>query len=182
MRRLAVAGTLAGAMIIAVPLALAAHIVDGFISTPMGAQAVTTPQLRVESPTTIFKTGERIPVKVAYRDFDWQKQRCGPAGPCLGESSQELSEGGLVRGHIHVYFQRMTGKFPEVGSNSFCVPEDVTLDGTGGGVVEGTCPAVSQPGLYRVSAEFQSQSHVAILKARAQDMPTTDNLTVRAMP
>lgn len=182
MRRFAVAGALVAAMIIAAPLALASHIVDGFIGTPMGAQAVVTPQLRVEAPKAVFKIGQRIPVRVAYRDFDWQRQRCSPPGGCLGETPQELSDDGLVKGHIHVYFQRVTGDFPDVGSDSFCVPENVTPDGFGGGVLEGTCPAVSTPGLYRVSAEFQSQSHVAILKARPQDMPTTDTLIVRAMP
>lgn len=164
-------------MIAAVPRALGA-----FIGTPMGDPAVATPQLRVVLPDQTVKVGEPIPVKVAYRDFDLRPElRCIPAGPCAGSTPQTLNDG-LVQGHIHVYLQRVTGDgFPATLAVSFCIPSNITTTGTGDGVVTGNCPPVTERGVYRVSAEFQSNSHIAILKVGPQDVPTSDNRDIRAI-
>jgi hypothetical protein len=48
-------------------------------------------------------------------------------------------------------------------------------------VVLGNCPPVTERGVYRVSAEFRSNSHIAILKVGPQDVPTSDNRDIRAI-
>jgi hypothetical protein len=46
------------------------------------------------------------------------------------------------------------------------------------GVAEGSCPAPA-PGLYRLSVEMQSNSHVSILKNGPQAVPSSDTRIVR---
>lgn len=155
-----------------------------FLSSPMGTQPDVTPQLRIVGPAEPFDTDAPIKVQIAYRDFDLEPQlRCGPAGPCTG-TSEQATINGYDQGHIHVYFQFVNDDpqgFDAVASDSFCIPAIVERDGFNG-VVSGICPALSKKGLYRMSAEFQSNSHVSALKAtnHPQDAPTSDTVLVRA--
>jgi hypothetical protein len=164
-------------MAAAVTLIAAAVAYGAFLSGPIGTQPDVTPQLRIEQPRFPFKADQPIPVKVAYQDFDLRPElRCNPAGPCTGSTPQTVVEG-RDQGHIHVYFQRqlLDGSFANVDSDSFCIPAVVVRNGYNG-TVSGTCPALGVKGLYRVSAEFQSNSHVSALKAtnKPQDVPTSD--------
>jgi hypothetical protein len=170
-RRLIVALLAAGLGAVIVPLALGA-----FLYTDMGNQPVRTPELRILEPTGVVHPGEPIPVRVAFTDFDFRPDlRCGPAGPCTGSEPQTLGPGGVAQGHIHVYIQKGTG-LGDPDSVSFCIPPTAVE-----GVAVGTCPAIAERGKYRVSAEFQSNSHVSVLKGanRPQDAPTSDAVVIR---
>lgn len=169
--------------LLAAALTLAAVVVafGAFLPGSIGQQPNVTPQLRVVSPSVPFDAGSPVHVEVAYQNFDLQPGlRCNPAGPCTGSSPQTVTDG-FAQGHVHVYLQRVTGQFPNVDSDSFCIPTNVTRNGFNG-TVEGNCPAVNVTGVYRISAEFQSNSHVNALKAenRPQDVPTSDDKEVRA--
>lgn len=173
------------AIVMALCLTCAAVAFGAFLGGPIGDQPTVTPQLRVVSPLLIH-TNQPITVKIAYKDFDLEPQlRCGPAGPCTGSLPQTVTADGHDIGHIHVYLQKVTGQFAtQADSDSFCIPADVTLGADPySGTVTGTCPAVTDKGLYRVAAEFQSNSHVSALKAtnKPQDMPTTDNVYALAI-
>src|SRR4051812_49604331 len=87
-------------------LSLAAVAYAAFIAGPIGEHPTVTPRLDVSRPF-LFRAGQPVTVKVAYRDFDLEPQlRCGPAGPCTGSLPQSTQEGRDV-GHIHVYLQRV---------------------------------------------------------------------------
>jgi hypothetical protein len=170
-RRLIVALLAAGVAAVIVPLALGA-----FLKSKMGYQPVRTPELRILEPTGVVHPGEPIQVRVAFTDFDFQPgMRCNPAATCTGSSPQTLNSDGLAQGHIHVYIQEGTG-LGNPDSVSFCIPPTAVE-----GVAVGTCPPIAEHGLYRVSAEFQSNSHVSVLKAenRPQDAPTSDAAVIR---
>jgi hypothetical protein len=170
--------------LLAAGLTLAAAVVasGALLSGPIGQQPDVTPQLRVVTPLVSFQSGQPIAVKVQYKNFDLQPQlRCSPAGPCTGSSPQTVTEG-YAQGHIHVYFNRISGTgFVNVDSDSFCIPATKTLSSPYAGTVEGNCAALPR-GVYRVSAEFQSNSHVSVLKGenKPQDAPTTDDREVVA--
>lgn len=171
----------------ALVLIVAAIAYGAVLNGPIGTQPDVTPQLRIVEPSLPFASGEPIPVRVAYQDFDMRPDlRCGPAGPCTGTLPQTVTEG-RDQGHVHVYFQRIDNPghddsqdLPNVDSDSFCIPATVEADGYSG-VVSGVCPALPR-GFYRVTAEFQSNSHVSALKAtnRPQDVPTSDAVLVVA--
>lgn len=169
---------LAGLLATGLTLIVAAVAYGAFLGGPIGEQPTVTPQMRIQgqdvSGRLLIRADAPIPVRIAYRDFDFQPAlRCGPAGPCTGTSPQTVVDG-RAQGHIHVYLQRVTGEFPNVDSDSFCIPP--TREGTGfDGVAVGNCPAVPK-GLYRITAEFQSNAHLNALKAenRPQDVPTSD--------
>lgn len=170
-------------------LAITTVAFGAFLGGPMGQQPDATPQMRIMMPNTIASS-EPVSVSVAYHEFDLQPQlRCGPAGPCTGTSPQTVVDG-RAQGHIHVYLQAVSGPTPDadresfqnVDSDSFCIPTVKTPTDAFNGTVSGNCPAVP-PGLYRVTAEFQSNSHVNVLKQenRPQDVPTSDATYVRAV-
>jgi hypothetical protein len=87
---------------------------------------------------------------------------------------------GYVQGQIHGYLQRLPedGSIPDINSTSFCVLERVAERNGHDGIAEGECPAVP-PGEYRLSAEFQTNSHTAILEDGPRAAPTADALIVR---
>jgi hypothetical protein len=101
-------------------------------------------------------------------------------GP-MGEQPQTVTDG-RAQGHIHVYLQReeKDGTWTDVDSDSFCIPAGKTLTGPFEGTASGTCPALPK-GLYRMTAELQSNSHVSVLKAtnKPQDAPVSDALYCR---
>jgi hypothetical protein len=169
---------MAGALILFFGLTAVAGA--AFLGGPIGQQPTVSPQMRIVGPH-VFRAGEPVPVRVAYQDFDLQPQlRCGPAGPCTGSSPQTVVDG-RAQGHIHVYLQRVTGGFENVDSDSFCIPATKTLSGDYEGTASGNCAAVPK-GLYRMTAEFQSNSHLSALKAenKPQDVPPSDATYVRA--
>jgi len=173
--------TILGLMAVGLVLASAVLAFGAFLGGPIGTQPDVTPQLRIVEPSIPFDAGSPIPVEIAYQNFDLQPQlRCNPAGPCTGSTPQTVTDG-YAQGHIHVYFQRVTAGFENVDSDSFCIPTNVTRDGFNG-TVAGNCPAVNTPGVYRVTAEFQSNSHINALKEtnKPQDVPTSDAVQRRA--
>lgn len=150
-----------------------------FLAGPIGDQPSVTAQLRVAGPRH-QKPAQPIPVRVAYRNFDLQPQlRCGPAGPCTGTSPQTVVDG-RAQGHVHVYLQRVVRGFPAVAADSFCIPATKAATGPFEGTVTGNCPALPR-GRYRLTAEFQSNSHVSALKAenKPQDAPLSDATYLR---
>jgi hypothetical protein len=162
-------------------LAFATYAYAAFLGGPMGEQPDVTAQVRLNMPNVV-KAGEPIPVEVAFKDFDDEPQlRCGPAGPCTGSLPQTVTDG-RAQGHIHVYLQReeKDGTWTDVDSDSFCIPAGKTLTGPFEGTASGTCPALPK-GLYRMTAELQSNSHVSVLKAtnKPQDAPVSDALYCR---
>lgn len=166
--------------------ALEALVTTGFrfLDTPLGEQPQITPSLRIESPTSTGRVRAHTPVtiRVAYHDFDNQPQlRTAPAGSTLGSQPQVLVQG-RVQGHIHGYLQPLPedGTMPAVDAMSFCVLERVQRTGEFSGIAEGECPAVPA-GAYRLSAEFQTNSHTAILKSGPRATPTADVLLVRVL-
>ncbi len=174
-RRLLVALIAAGLAVIIVPLALGVFPVPA-LETPMGNQPIRTPELRILAPTRVVHPGKLIPVRIAFTDFDFQPGlRCNPATTCTGQGAQTLNAAGLAQGHIHVYIQKGTG-LGDPDSVSFCIPP-TAVDG----VAIGNCPALAERGLYRVTAEFQSNSHISILKeaGKPQDAPTSDAVVIR---
>jgi hypothetical protein len=173
-RRLVVALLAAGVAAVIVPLALGEEF--PFLDTKMGYQPVRTPELRILEPTGVVHPGEPIQVRVAFTDFDFQPGlRCRDAVTCTGESPQTLGPGGVAQGHIHVYIQEGTG-LGDPDSKSFCIPGTAVEN-----VAVGTCPAITVRGIYRVTAEFQSNSHVSVLKqqGKPQDAPTSDAVVIR---
>lgn len=163
-----------------ITLVLAALLGAGTYLTPMGDVPDITPQLRIESPGVFIRAGAPIAVRVAYQDFDAQPSlRCNPAGACAGSLPATVTPGpnGLVaQGHIHIYFQKVTSQFPATQAISFCIPSTVVATPEFDGTISGNCPALTSRGVYRVSAEFQSNSHISSLKAgnSPQHVPTSD--------
>jgi len=157
-------------------------VLASFIETPMGQQPDVNPTLRIESPTGSGTVRRDAPVtiRVAYRDFDFRPELRTPnAGATLGSEPQVVVDG-VVQGHIHGYLQRLSadGSIPEVESVSFCVLT-TTLTKVGySGVAEGDCPGVPA-GDYRLSVEFQTNSHAAILKNGPRATPTADVLLIK---
>lgn len=153
-----------------------------FLETALGAQPTVTPMLRIESPTTTgrVRAGTPVTIRVQYADFDFRPELRTPnAGSTLGSQPQTVVDG-VVQGHIHGYLQRLPddGSLPAPDATSFCVLER-SVSRTGyDGVAEGECPAVP-PGTYRLSAEFQSHSHTAILKTGPRATVTGDVIIVR---
>jgi hypothetical protein len=159
-----------------------AAFVARVLDTPLGAQPAITPSLRIESPSTKGRVVANRPVtiRVRYQDFDNRPELRTPnAGATLGSEPQVLTDG-YVQGHIHGYLQRLPedGGLPDVNATSFCVLERVVVRRGFNGVAEGECPAVP-PGEYRLSAEFQTNSHTAILKDGPRAVATSDVIIVR---
>jgi hypothetical protein len=153
-----------------------------FIDTALGEQPAVTPMLRIDSPTFDGRVRRDTPVtiRVRYADFDFRPELRTPnAGATLGSLPQTVVDG-VVQGHIHGYLQRLPddGSLPDANATSFCVLErSVTRTGYDG-VAEGECPGVPA-GTYRLSAEFQSHSHTAILKTGPRATVTGDVIIVK---
>lgn len=164
--------------LLATLLTLAGRVLD----TPLGAQPRITPSLRIVSPSTNGRVvaGRPVTIRVRYANFDNQPELRTPnAGATLGTLPQVLTDG-FVQGHVHGYLQRLdrTGAMPDVNATSFCVLERIVERRGYDGVAEGECPAVPA-GEYRLSAEFQTNSHTAILKDGPRATPTADIITIR---
>jgi hypothetical protein len=171
---LVVAGVILG-------VALTAVAVGTSISTPIGDQPDLTPQMAIVEPgNPVIKAGEPIPVVIAYTNFHADPSlRCSPAGTCLGSLPNTVIGAPAVDvGHIHVYFTPLDGV--TVQAQSFCIPA-IVAEVNFAGTVSGNCPALTEKGVYRMSAEFQSNSHVSSLKAfnSPQHIPTSDVVTLR---
>lgn len=167
--------TLTPILVVIILLVFAGVAYAAFLAGPIGDQPTVTAQLRIVKRAVPLEANEPIPIKIAYRNFDLEPQlRCGPAGPCTGTSPQTVVDG-RAQGHVHVYLQKVVRGFPDVDSDSFCIPATKTLSGDYEGTVTGNCPALPR-GRYRLTAEFQSNSHVSALKAenKPQDAPTSD--------
>jgi hypothetical protein len=141
-----------------------------------------TPSLRIASPSSTGRVVANRPVtvRVRYAHFDDRPERRTPdAGATLGSAPQTLTDG-YVQGHIHGSLQALpgAGRMPDVNATSFCVLERVVERHGYSGVAEGECPAVP-PGEYRLSVEFQTNSHTAILKDGPRATPTSDVVLVR---
>jgi len=153
-----------------------------YIETPMGQQPTVNPSLRLLSPTTEgrVRRGEPVTIRVAYRDFDFRPElRTSNAGATLGSAPQDVVDG-VVQGHMHGYLVPILadGSVPSAQSTSFCVLTR-SAERTGySGIAEGECPGVPA-GDYRVSVEFQTNSHAAVLKNGPQAAPTADAAIVR---
>ena len=156
------------------------------IATPMGDQPDLTPQLTILAPTgPVVKAGEPIHVVVGYLNFHADPAaRCSPAGTCLGSLPNTVTGAPAVDvGHVHVYFTPgATSTEASPQAVSFCIPATVTEAADYSGTIEGDCPPLPDKGLYRVSAEAQSNSHVSSLKAfnSPQHVPTSDVVVLRA--
>lgn len=153
-----------------------------FVETALGQQPAVTPMLRIESPTSSgrVRRGEPVTIRVRYRDFDFRPELRTPnAGATLGSQPQTVVDG-VVQGHIHGYLQRLpeNGALPDADAVSFCVLERTVERRGHSGVAEGECPGV-EPGEYRLSAEFQTNSHTAILKTGPRATITADVVTIR---
>lgn len=152
------------------------------LETPLGAQPRITPSMRIESPSSTGRVvaNQPVTIRVRYANFDNQPALRTPnAGATLGTQPQVLTDG-FVQGHVHGYLQRVdrSGALPDVNATSFCVLERL-VERTGySGVAEGECPGVPA-GEYRLSAEFQTNSHTAILKDGPRATPTADIITIR---
>ena len=179
MKRLAFALlVIAGAIIGVAVVAVAA---SNSITTSMGDQPDLTPQMTILSPDKpVIKAGEPIHVVIGYTNFHADPTlRCAPAGTCLGSLPNTVTGTPAVDvGHVHVYFTPADGV--TVQATSFCIPGTVTETGYAG-TIEGDCPALTEKGVYRMSAEFQSNSHVSSLKAfnSPQHIPTSDVVILR---
>lgn len=163
-------------------LAMFAAFAGRVLDTPLGAQPRITPSMRIESPSTSGRVvaDRPITIRVRYANFDNQPALRTPnAGATLGTESQVLTDG-FVQGHVHGYLQRIerSGAMPDVNATSFCVLERIVERRGYDGVVEGECPGVPA-GDYRLSAEFQTNSHTSILKDGPRATPTADIITVR---
>lgn len=177
-RRVAIATV--AALSLAAPAA--AIGVAAYIDTPMGEQPTVNPQVRLLNPLAAVRLrgATTITVQVAYKDFDNRPDLRTPnAGSTLGSQSQVTTEG-RVQGHVHAYFQPITtdGSIPSASPSSFCVLTTIVSSQGYDGIAEGTCPAPA-PGLYRLSVEMQSNSHVSILKNGPQAVPSSDTRIVR---
>jgi hypothetical protein len=151
----------------------------------MGTQPSVNPQVRILKPTPgvpTYSHRHRVPVRVAYQEFDHRPDLRTPnAGATLGSEPQVVTEG-RVQGHIHAYLQRLNadGSLGSSTPASFCVL-DTTESSTGyNGVASGSCPAVPA-GWYRLSVDMQSNSHVAVLKNGPQSVPTADSVIVKVV-
>lgn len=167
-------------------VAITAVAASNTISTSMGDQPDLTPQLTIRAPVGVVQAGEPIPVVVEYVNFHADPAaRCSPAGTCLGSLPNRVTGVPAVDvGHIHVYFtpaeESVEGPVQAV---SFCIPS-VVAEANFAGTISGNCPALTEKGVYRVSAEFQSDSHVSSLKAfnSPQHIPTSDVEIIRVTP
>jgi hypothetical protein len=158
---------------------LTAMAVSNTITTSMGDQPDLTPQMTIVEPSKpVIKAGEPIHVVIAYQNFHADPSlRCGPAGTCLGSLPNTVTGVPAVDvGHVHVYFT----SDGVVQAQSFCIPTIVT-EVNFAGTIEGDCPALADKGIYRMSAEFQSNSHVSSLKAfnSPQHIPVSDVVILR---
>jgi len=181
MKKLAVLLVAAVALVIGVPLiakAVGAHN----IATSIGDQPDLTPTMQILEPSNpVIKAGEPIPVVIGYSNFHADPtQRCAPAGTCVGSLPNTVTGAPAVDvGHIHVYFTPADGG-ATVQATSFCIPTEVN-ETNFAGTISGNCPALTEKGVYRMSAEFQSNSHVSSLKAynSPQHIPVSDVLILR---
>lgn len=157
-------------------------VVGRFIETPLGTQPAVSPSLRIEAPSAMGRIAANTPVtiRVRFTNFDYRPDLRTPnADATLGSHSQVLTDG-FVQGHAHGYLQRLPedGSMPDIQASSFCVLVRTVEKAGYDGVAEGDCPGVP-PGDYRLSAEFQTNSHTAILKNGPRAAPTADALIVR---
>ncbi len=153
-----------------------------FIDTALGEQPRFTPMMRIESPREQgrVRANEPVTIRVRYTNFDFRPELRTPnAGATLGSLPQKVVDG-VVQGHIHGYLQRLPddGGVPVADATSFCVLERSVERRGYNGVAEGECPGV-EPGTYRLSAEFQSNSHTSILKTGPRATVTGDVQVVR---
>lgn len=153
-----------------------------FIDTALGEQPHVTPMMRIESPREQgrVRANQPVTIRVRYTNFDFRPELRTPnAGATLGSLPQKVVDG-VVQGHIHGYLQRLPddGGVPAADATSFCVLERTVERKGYNGVAEGECPGV-EPGTYRLSAEFQSHSHTAILKTGPRATVTGDVLIVK---
>ena len=163
-------------------LATLTAFVGRVLDTPLGAQPRITPSLRIASPSSNGRVvaNQPITIRVRYENFDNRPElRTAPADVSLGSLPQVLTDG-YVQGHVHGYLQRIDDddNFPDVNATSFCVLTRVVTRVGYNGVAEGECPAVPA-GKYRLSVEFQTNSHTAILKDGPRATPTSDIAMVR---
>lgn len=182
MRRLSPIGLVAvAALVIGAPAT--AVSVAGYLSTPMGDQPVTNPQIRIVSPVSDLARihrGQPIVIRAAWKDFDYRPDLRTPnAGSSLGSESQVVVDG-VVQGHAHAYLQPVNtdGSIASASPVSFCVLTTIVSEDGNDGIAEGTCPAVPR-GVYRLSVELQTNAHVAILKNGPQAVPSSDTVTIR---
>jgi len=162
--------------------AIIGGFLERYLDTPLGTQPIVTPSMRIESPSASGRVpaNESVTIRVRYRNFDNQPDLRTPnAGATLGSLPQVLTDG-YVQGHIHGYLQRIPedGSIPPIDATSFCILTRVVERSGFDGVAEGDCPAVPA-GDYRLSAEFQTNSHTAILKDGPRATPTADVLLLR---
>lgn len=184
---LVVLGAVAVVLVGVVGVPLVARAVGAHnVATPIGDQPDLTPQLAIIEPSKpVVKAGEPIHVVVQYVHFHVDpSQRCAPAGTCLGSLPNTVTGAPAVDvGHVHVYFAPGATS-TEAGPQavSFCIPTTVTEAADYSGTVEGDCPPLPDKGVYRMSAEAQSNSHVSSLKAynSPQHVPTSDVVVLRA--
>jgi hypothetical protein len=179
MRRIALVILVVAGVVLGV--ALTAVAASNSIPTPIGDQPDLTPQMSIVEPSKpVIQNNEPIPVVIAYQNFHADPTlRCGPAGTCLGSLPNTVTGVPAVDiGHIHVYFTPYDGT--TVQATSFCIPSTV-VEVNFAGTVSGNCPPLAEKGLYRMSAEFQSNSHVSSLKAfnSPQHIPTSDVVILR---
>ena len=151
------------------------------LDTPLGAQPRITPSLRIASPSSSGRVvaNQPVTIRVRYENFDNRPElRTPDAANTLGSLPQVLTDG-YVQGHVHGYLQRVDDdNFPDVNATAFCVLTRVVTRTGYNGVAEGDCPAV--PAVeYRLSVEFQTNSHTAILKDGPRATPTADIAMVR---
>ena len=164
-------------------LAVAAStFVARFIDTPLGEQPIITPSLRIESPSTNgrVRRDEPVTIRASYANFDYRADLRTPnAGATLGSLPQVVTDG-YVQGHMHGYLQALprNGELPDINATSFCVLERVVRRRGYAGIVEGECPGVPA-GDYRLSIEFQTNSHTAILKDGPRATPTADVIEIK---
>jgi len=163
-------------------LATLTEFVGRVLDTPLGAQPRITPSLRIASPgsSTRVLANQPITIRVRYENFDNRPELRTPnAEVSLGSQTQVLTDG-YVQGHVHGYLQRLDDDddLPDVNATSFCVLTRVVSRVGYNGVAEGECPAVPA-GKYRLSVEFQTNSHTAILKDGPRATPTADIAMVR---
>ncbi len=133
-----------------------------------------TPQVRLLTPLKAIPTGQEITVRVRFSNG----YRYCP--DCATDPVAEYATLGQIdmQGHIHAYFQEINGKgFPKSRvADSFC-PFNFLNQSTKKirqTVLETKCPALTNPGLYRVCVTAETDAHAQRIKAKPRDFPPVD--------
>ena len=143
-----------------------------------GQMDVTTPQLRLVEPASTIRAGEPVSVHIRYsEDFIYCDDCVAPLPEGYGQRPQVPQQG-----HAHTYLQRIPddGGFEEnSGPNemnfAFCaLNEGNPTTEIGPGFVAGECPAVTEPGRYRMCAVLQTDAHVLRVMANPRHFPSID--------